>query len=245
VARSPDCQIASIPPGLLSFLPVSGLQSPAVPSWSKTSKPRRRSTSHRGGRLSPAVSSLLGAKRGKGASAIGLQLVYANSFSCLALHRHALCQTGTVSGDLYRYPGTSNTASSHSLESFDAKAENIMPPEWLDYENAAARLFCRGQTPRCGRPVLHAWSGQRSNGCCGQHGRCKFGSVMRPEFESQTVQKIENATAVDKDGCRCRCRCSCSWCKVGGRVALYNHGGVGFGTQRPRGGQRGGRYSTS
>jgi len=62
---------------------------------------------------------------------------------------------------------------------------------------------------------------------------------MRPEFESQTVQKIENPTAVDKDGCRCRCRCSCSCCccKVGGRVALYNSGGVGFGTQRPRGGQ--------
>jgi hypothetical protein len=41
---------------------------------------------------------------------------------------------------------------------------------------------------------------------------------MRPESESQTVQKIENPTAVDKDGCRCRCSCCC--CKVGGREWL-------------------------
>ena len=115
----PDCQIARLPafpPGLLSFLPVFSLQSPAGPSWSKTSKPRRCSTSHRGVRLGPAVSSLLGAKRRKRGAAIGLQLVNASSFSCLAPHRHALYQTGTVSGDLYRNAGTSNTAASHSLE---------------------------------------------------------------------------------------------------------------------------------
>ena len=214
----PDCQIARLPafpPGLLSFLPVFSLQSPAGPSWSKTSKPRRCSTSHRGVRLGPAVSSLLGAKRRKRGAAIGLQLVNASSFSCLAPHRHALYQTGTVSGDLYRNAGTSNTAASLEYSTSMPMLKILLPPEWLDYENAAARLFCRGQTPRCERPALHAWSGQRSNGCCGQHGRCKFGSVKPPEFESQTVQKIETATAVDKDGCRCRCRCRYSCSKVG------------------------------
>jgi len=53
---------------------------------------------------------------GERGAAIGLQLVNASSFSCLAPHRHALYQTGTVSGDLYRNAGTSNTAASHSLE---------------------------------------------------------------------------------------------------------------------------------
>ena len=152
---------------------------------------------------------------GERGAAIGLQLVNASSFSCLAPHRHALYQTGTVSGDLYRNAGTSNTAASLEYSTSMPMLKILLPPEWLDYENAAARLFCRGQTPRCERPALHAWSGQRSNGCCGQHGRCKFGAVMRPEFESQTVQKIENPTAVDKDGCRCRCRCRYSCSKVG------------------------------
>jgi hypothetical protein len=114
IARLPDC---SLPLGLLSFLPVFSLQSP-VPSWPQlvqdfqASSVLDQSQGRPPGPRPPAVSSLLGAKRGKRGAAIGLQLVNASSFSCLAPHRHALYQTGTVSGDLYRNAGTSNTAAS-------------------------------------------------------------------------------------------------------------------------------------
>jgi hypothetical protein len=119
----PDCQIARLQPSPRTPQFPSSLQSSVSSPQLAPAGPRlpslvgaRPVTGASAWAPPPAVSSLLGAKRGKRGAAIGLQLVNASSFSCLAPHRHALYQTGTVSGDLYRNAGTSNTAASHSLE---------------------------------------------------------------------------------------------------------------------------------
>jgi hypothetical protein len=87
-------------------------------------------------------------KRG---AAIGLQLTNTNAFSCLALHRHALCQTGTV----FRRSLPKSRNIKHRTEVLFVLSMpmlKMLPQEWLDYENSAASLSL------CRRPHASNWT---------------------------------------------------------------------------------------